>query len=100
MMLQLADRSVKNPRGVVEDVLVQVDSFIFPVDFVVLDMEPVHNASSQIPFIFGRPFLTTIKVRSGIMTVTFGNMTLDIKIFSNPQNDDLEDKEEEVNVVE
>ena len=35
--LQLADRSVKIPRGIVKDVLVQVDKFYFPVDFVVLD---------------------------------------------------------------
>ncbi|XP_075479457.1 uncharacterized protein LOC142520346 [Primulina tabacum] len=39
MSLQLADRSVKYPRGVIEDVLVKVDKFIFPADFVVLDME-------------------------------------------------------------
>ena len=35
--LQLADRSVKIPRGIVKDVLVQVDKFYFPIDFVVLD---------------------------------------------------------------
>ena len=39
--LQLADRSVKNPRGIVNDVLVQVDKLYFPVDFVVLDTQPV-----------------------------------------------------------
>lgn len=41
--LQLADRSTKVPRGMIEDVLVKVDKFYFPVDFIVLDMEPVHN---------------------------------------------------------
>ena len=39
--LQLADRSIKIPRGIVEDVLVQVDKFYFPVDFVVLDTAPI-----------------------------------------------------------
>ena len=34
MTLQLADRSVKIPRGIVEDVLIKVDAFYFPVDFV------------------------------------------------------------------
>ena len=43
--LQLADRSLKFPQGIVEDVLVQIDSFIFPVEFDILDMEPVANAS-------------------------------------------------------
>ena len=46
--LQLADRSIKILRGILEDVLVQVDRFIFPIDFVVLDTEPIHNVSSQI----------------------------------------------------
>ena len=35
--LQLADRTVKEPEGIVEDVLVKAGKFIFPVDFVVLD---------------------------------------------------------------
>ena len=52
--LQLADRSLKHPRGVIEDVLVKVDKFIFPADFIVLDMEE----DKEIPIILGRPFLT------------------------------------------
>ena len=38
--LLLADRSVKVPRGIIEDVLVQVDKFIYPVDFIILDTQP------------------------------------------------------------
>ena len=53
--LQLADRSLKHPRGVIEDVLVNVDKFIFPTDFFVLDMEE----DKEIPIILGRPFLVT-----------------------------------------
>ena len=53
--LQLADRSLAYPRGIVEDVLVKVDKFIFLADFVVLDMEE----DSEIPIILGRPFLAT-----------------------------------------
>ncbi|KAK4404376.1 hypothetical protein Sango_0806200 [Sesamum angolense] len=41
--LQLADRSIKYPRGIVEDVLVKVGKFIIPVDFIVLDMEEDMN---------------------------------------------------------
>ncbi|KAL5576211.1 hypothetical protein UlMin_017910 [Ulmus minor] len=37
--LQLADRSIKHPRGIIEDVLIKLDKFIFPTDFIVLDME-------------------------------------------------------------
>ena len=39
--LSLADCSIKVPRGVVEDVLVQVEKFYYPMDFVVLDIEPL-----------------------------------------------------------
>ena len=53
MTLQLADRSVKVPRGILEDVLIKVNKFYFPVDFIVLDTEPVQNVGSQIPVILG-----------------------------------------------
>ncbi|XP_049392750.1 uncharacterized protein LOC125857119 [Solanum stenotomum] len=49
VILQLADRSIARPEGVVEDVLVQVGSLIFPVDFMVLDFEP----DAEVPFILG-----------------------------------------------
>ena len=53
--LLLADRSIKHPRGVLEDVLVKVDKLIFPADFIILDMEE----DREIPIILGRPFLAT-----------------------------------------
>ncbi|XP_038693773.1 uncharacterized protein LOC119991499 [Tripterygium wilfordii] len=53
--LQLVDRSIEHPRGVIEDVLVKVDKFFFPADFIVLDMEE----DDEIPLILGRPFLAT-----------------------------------------
>ncbi|XP_057747103.1 uncharacterized protein LOC130966332 [Arachis stenosperma] len=55
MALQLADRTFKFPYGVVEDLLVKVGEFIFPADFVVLDMEEEDSTS----VILGRPFLAT-----------------------------------------
>ena len=84
--LQLADRSVKIPRGIVKDVLVQVDKFYFPIDFVVLDTQPVVNQGTQFPVILGRPFLATanaiIHCRGGLMTLSFGNMTVNLNIFN------------------
>ncbi|PHT48675.1 hypothetical protein CQW23_12883 [Capsicum baccatum] len=53
--LVMADRSVKRPVGILDDVLVKVSTFIFPVDFVILDCE----VDSEVPIILGRPFLTT-----------------------------------------
>ena len=55
--LQLVDRSLKHPRGVIEDELVKVDKFIFLADFIVLDIEE----DKEIRVILGRPFLATSK---------------------------------------
>ncbi|PHT97075.1 hypothetical protein BC332_33996 [Capsicum chinense] len=55
MRLVMADRSVKRPVGILNDVLVKVSSFIFPADFVILDCE----VDSEVPIILGRPFLAT-----------------------------------------
>ena len=83
--LSLADRSVKIPKGIVEDVLVKVDKFYYPVDFVVLDTEPIANGPNHVPIILGRPFLATanaiINCRNGVMQLTFGNITLELNIF-------------------
>ena len=83
--LSLSDRSVKIPKGIVEDVLVKVDKFYYPVDFVVLDTEPIENGPNHVPIILGRPFLATtnaiINCRNGVMQLTFGNMTLELNIF-------------------
>ncbi|RVW86166.1 Retrovirus-related Pol polyprotein from transposon 17.6 [Vitis vinifera] len=79
------DRSVKIPRGIIEDVLVQVDNFYYPVDFVVLDIDPIVKETNYVPIILGRPFLATsnaiINCRNGLMQLTFGNMTLELNIF-------------------
>jgi hypothetical protein len=85
MTLQLADRSVEVPLGIVEDVLIKMVKFYFPMDFIVLDMEPVQNMGSQIPVILGRPFLATantlINCRMGVMKISFGNMIVELNIF-------------------
>ena len=48
---------MKIPKGIVEDVLVKVDKFHDPVDFVVLDIEPVAVGANYVPIILGRNFL-------------------------------------------
>ncbi|KAK6146443.1 hypothetical protein DH2020_020312 [Rehmannia glutinosa] len=70
--LQLADRSLVHPTGILENVLIKVDKFIFPVDFLVLDM----NEDCDTPLILGRPFLATaealIDVKKGEHFPFFG----------------------------
>ncbi|XP_050160376.1 uncharacterized protein LOC126633887 [Malus sylvestris] len=83
--LQLADRSVKYPRGIVEDILVQIDKLILPADFVVLDMEeaPIHDR--ELPILLGRPFMATAKtiidVQNGLLTMTVLGETVQFKVF-------------------
>ena len=67
--LKMADKSLTYPRRVIKDVLVKVAKFIFPVDFVVLDMEE----DREIPLILGRPFLATERA---LIDVHSGNLTL------------------------
>ncbi|MBE2321343.1 retroviral-like aspartic protease, partial [Solirubrobacter sp. CPCC 204708] len=101
--LQLADRSVKRPKGIVRDVIVQVNSFYFPVDFIVLETQPVPDSGTQIPVILGRPFLATsnaiIYCKNGIMTISFGNMTVNLNIFNVCRQMEEYDDEEEVHQV-
>ena len=97
--LSLADRSVKIPKGIVEDVLVKVDNFYYPVDFVVLNTEPMAESTHQVLIILGRPFLATanaiINCRNGVMQLTFGNMNLELNIFHLSNGDKpTEDKEQ------
>ena len=69
----MADRSMAHPEGVLQDVLVKVGKFIFPLDFVVMKMEE----DNQVPLLLGRPFLTTgaalIDVQKGELTLRVGN---------------------------
>ncbi|KAH9770105.1 hypothetical protein KPL71_012260 [Citrus sinensis] len=86
VVLQLVDQSTKIPRGIVEDVLIQVDKFYFPVDFIVIDTQPIQDSRKHIPIILGRPFLATadahIQCRIGNMQLSFGNMTMELNIFN------------------
>ena len=55
MRLLMTDRTVKRPIWILHDVLVKVESFIYPADFVILDCE----VDFEVPIILGRPFLAT-----------------------------------------
>ncbi|CAN6716287.1 unnamed protein product [Malus baccata var. baccata] len=89
VIIQLADRSNAYPKGVLEDVLVQVDHLIFPADFYVLDMEDsVHSPSS--PLLLGRPFMKTaqtkIDVAKGAVTMAFGGDMINFKVSESTEN--------------
>ena len=84
--LQMADRTLAKPEGIIEDVLVKVGKFIFPVDFIILDMEE----DSQVPLLLGRPFLAAgaalIDMQKGILTLGVGEETADFNLIRSLRN--------------
>ncbi|CAN6579222.1 unnamed protein product [Malus baccata var. baccata] len=70
--LQLADRSVTYPLGILEDVIIKVDKFYLPADFIVLDMEE----DKEVPLILGRPFMATART---LFDVEVGTLTLRVQ---------------------
>ena len=69
----MVDRTVKRPLGILYDVLVKLESFIFPADFIILDCE----VNFEVPIILGSPFLATGKalvyMEKGQMTFQLNN---------------------------
>ncbi|GKE32843.1 putative reverse transcriptase, RNA-dependent DNA polymerase [Tanacetum coccineum] len=59
MAIKMADRSMQSPKGIKENVLVKISNFVFPIDFVVLDIMEDEN----ILIILGRPMLATAHAR-------------------------------------
>lgn len=69
MSIILADKSMKYSRGIIEDVLVKVDNFNFPIAFFIMDV----SEDIEVPLIFDRPFLSTA---NAIIDVGEGKLTL------------------------
>ena len=76
----MADRSMDQPEGVFEDVLVKVGKFIFLMDFVVMKMEE----DNRVSLLLGRPFLVTgaalIDVQKGELTLRVGNEAVHLNL--------------------
>ena len=85
--LQMADRTLEKPEGIIEDVLVKVGNFVFPADFIILDME-------EDSLLLGRPFLATgaalIDMQKGILTLRVGEETADFNLIRSLRNLDIE----------
>ncbi|GJV67754.1 putative reverse transcriptase domain-containing protein [Tanacetum coccineum] len=59
LTVELADMTVKYPKGIAENVLVRISKFTFPIDFIILDMPE----DVKVPLILGRPFLSTARAK-------------------------------------
>ncbi|KAK8684264.1 hypothetical protein V6N13_040294 [Hibiscus sabdariffa] len=88
VILQLADRSHVRPEGKVEDVIVKVGKFVFPVDFLILDYE----VDDKAPIILGRPFLAIgrilIDCEKGNFRMRGADQTMTINVFNKLQYTD------------
>ncbi|XP_049345740.1 uncharacterized protein LOC125810277 [Solanum verrucosum] len=72
MRLLMTDRTVKKPIGVLQDVLMKVESFIFPADFLILDCD----VDFEVPIILETPFLAT---RRALVDMEKGKMKFRLK---------------------
>ena len=88
--LQMDDRSMAQPEGILEDLLVKVGKFIFPVDFVTMQMEE----DTQVPLLLGRPFLATgaalIDVQKGELTLRVGDEAVQFNINRSMEHPNVE----------
>ena len=95
---------MKIPRGIIEDVLIQIDKFFYPVDFIVIDTQHVRDPKKHTPVILGRHFLATayglINCRNGNMQLSFGNMTMELNIFNVTKQPHEEDEFFKANMIE
>ncbi|KAL7593873.1 hypothetical protein Lser_V15G35352 [Lactuca serriola] len=106
MTIHMANQSVTHPMGIVEDILVKIGKFVFPIDFVIMDMKEDVN----VPIILGRPLLNTaralVDVRESKLTLRVGDneetfgiqdgfQGKDVKgeVFNMEKDDDLEELE-------
>lgn len=84
VIIQLADRFVVYPEGVLKDVLVQVDNYIFPVDFYVLDMEDDKSPNPS-DLLLGRLLLNTTKskidIQDGTLTMEFDEEVVKFNVY-------------------
>ncbi|CAL8168359.1 unnamed protein product [Prunus armeniaca] len=85
MSIQLADRTIRYPKGILEDILVNVEGLILPADFLVLEMEEAPIPDNELPLIFARPFMDTAKtkidIEQGTLTMTINGETIAFKVF-------------------
>ena len=73
MTLQMADKTLAQPEGILEDVLIKVGNFFFSIAFVVIDIEE----DKQVPLLLGKPFLSIgaafIDVKKRELTLRVGD---------------------------
>ena len=96
MTLQMVDRTLSQLEGVLKDVLIKVGKIIFPVNFVVMDMEE----DTQVPLLLGRPFLATgttlIDVKNGELTLRVEDEAVHFNLNQSLKQSDCDNAESKI----
>ena len=102
--IQLADRSIRVPKGVVEDVLVRVGEFQYLVDFIVLDICPGLEVFDKTPIILGRPFLATsnaiMDCNTGKVQLSAGAKKIEVGVFNIDTLGRIDEQVRQVNFID
>ncbi|XP_052479571.1 uncharacterized protein LOC128034769 [Gossypium raimondii] len=90
--LQIAERSLAQPEGKIQDILVRVDKFIFLANFIILDCK----VDKKVPIILGRPFLaigrTLIDVYNGELTILFNDEHITVNVLDDLNQEEFNDQ--------
>ena len=85
IVLSLGDKSLRYPRGMIEDVIVKVEGCCFSADFLVLDMTSPENVKDS-TIILGRPFLATVEAnidcKTGVVVMSYTRKRVPLKVFN------------------
>ncbi|GKB15686.1 ribonuclease H-like domain-containing protein [Tanacetum coccineum] len=101
LTVELADRKVKHPKGITENVLVEISKFVFLVDFIILDIPEDIN----VPLIFERPFCIPPMLNLMCLKEDYFKDYIELSDLNEPlelrrnRDDDLEPTVEEGKVV-
>ncbi|GJX39178.1 reverse transcriptase domain-containing protein [Tanacetum coccineum] len=100
MTLELANRDISTPKGIVRDVFVPAGKFTFPTDFVIVDYE----SDPRVPLILGRPLLRTtralIDVHGEEMILRDGNERLILNMRIDTSSYSNEPHQESINIID
>nr|GEV26499.1 hypothetical protein [Tanacetum cinerariifolium] len=82
MMIEMADRSMQSPKGIVENMMVKIHNFIFPVDFIILDI----IEDDKVPIILGRPMLATTHAKINVFRLKISLEVVTEQVIFNANN--------------
>ncbi|GJX19791.1 retrovirus-related pol polyprotein from transposon TNT 1-94, partial [Tanacetum coccineum] len=85
MVIEMADRSMQSPKEIIENVLVKINKFIFPVDFIILDI----IKDDKVLIILGRPMLATAHARIDVFDEEFGSFLKDNDLLLDLESQDI-----------